>query len=129
MTNKELDIDAYKTFVCPDFNDMDDNCKKLGLDDETIKRCKDIGIEYLKKTYHAPKYSSIKFVIPAFIYIGTNMYCKDGVKCLGSGRMTKKIGGREIAILYGITDSTVSKWVTDIISVLGIKRIKSLEEW
>lgn len=128
MANKELDINACKTFVCPDFNDIDINCKKLGLDDETINRCKDIGIEYLKKTYHTPKYTSIKFVIPAFIYIGANMYCKDGVKYLGSGNMCKKIGGREIATLYGITGSTVSKWITDVISVLEIKRIKSRAE-
>ena len=40
MTNIELDIEACKTFVCPNFNEMDISCKKLGLDEETIKDVK-----------------------------------------------------------------------------------------
>lgn len=123
MTNKELDIEACKTFVCPNFNDIDINCKELGIDDETIKICKDIATEYLKKTYHTPKYSSIKFVMPAFIYIGANMYYEDGVRyIIGGGNVHRKLGRGEIGALYGVTEATVSKWVTHVILVLGIKR-------
>lgn len=124
MTNKELDIEACKTFVCPNFNEMEINCKKLGLDDETIKICKEIGIEYLRKTYHTPKYASINSVIPAFIYIGSNLYYEDGIRCIpGAGRnRRRKIGRRELGALYGVTGITVSKWIGDIISILDIQR-------
>lgn len=124
MTNKELDIEACKMFVCPNFNEMGDKCKKLGLNDEDIKRCKDIGIEYLKKTYHAPKYASIKSVIPAFIYVGANMCYTGGVRYLpSSSNMRRKVSQIDVAISYDISTTTVSKWVAVIISILEIKRI------
>lgn len=101
MTNKALDIEACKLFVCPSLNEMDNNCKKLGLDDETIIICKSIATEYLKKTYHKPKYSSIKFVIPAFIYIGSNLYYEDGIRHIpGQGSYKRKVSLKEIATLY-----------------------------
>lgn len=102
---------------------MDTNCKKLGLDDETAKICKSIATEYLKKTYHEPKYASIKSVIPAFIYIGANMYYEDRIRYIMCGNIKKKIGMAEIVTLYHVSVATGSKWFNNVISMLGIRKV------
>lgn len=101
---------------------MNNNCRKLGLDEETIKRCRDIGIEYLKKTYHMPTYASINYVIPAFIYIGANMYYEDRIRYIMCGNIKKKIGMSEIVTLYDVSVATGSKWLNNVISVLEIRK-------
>jgi TPR repeat protein len=68
---KDLDKQACRTFVCPNLALMDEKGKELELKDVTIKRAKDMAIEYFKKTYQEPHYSSAKNLLPAFMYMAS----------------------------------------------------------
>jgi hypothetical protein len=48
---KDLDKQACRTFVCPNLALIDEKGKELGLRDATIKKAKDMAIEYFTKTY------------------------------------------------------------------------------
>ncbi|MBZ5529590.1 MAG: hypothetical protein LAN71_17045 [Acidobacteriia bacterium] len=52
--NCNLEEIDCKTFACPSLNLIDEKGKELRLKDVTIKKAKDMAIEYLKKTYHVP---------------------------------------------------------------------------
>ena len=101
MTNKELEIKGCKIFVCPNLKMIDDKGKELGLREHTIKRANKIAVEYIKKTYGAPRYSSIKSLIPAFIYISS---------ILENDRRIQK----DIAKVFGCSTTLITKWYLDI---------------
>lgn len=107
---KDLDKQACKTFVCPNLSLIDEKGKELNLKDETIKTAKDMAIEYFKKTYRMPHYSSAKHLLPAFTYIAS---------ILKNERKTQW----DIEIVYGVSCVTIRKWYLDISKVLNIKVI------
>ena len=107
---KDLDKKGCKAFVCPNLSLIDKKGKELQLKDATIKKAKDIAVEYFKKTYHRPHYSSVKYLLPAFIYIAS---------ILENERRTQW----DVANIFGMTITTIRKWYRDISDVLDIKII------
>lgn len=108
MIPENLETQAYELFVYPNLVLIDKNCKKLGLKDETIKYAKDLAIEYIKKTYHQPRYSHIKFLLPAFVHIAS---------ILNDDRRTQ----RDIAEAFGVTSTLIRKWYLHIVEIMNIK--------
>lgn len=107
MNKKELDIKGCRTFVCPNISLIEEKGKELLLKDSTIKRAKDLAIEYFKKTYRRPHYSSAKHLLPAFVYIASVLE--------GERRFQK-----EVAEAFGTTNVTITKWYRDIEETMGL---------
>lgn len=107
MIPEELETKAYEVFVYPNISIIDKKGKELKMRDETIKRAQDLAAEYIKKTYHQPRYSHIKFLLPAFVYISA---------ILDDDRRTQY----EIAQAFGVTESSVRKWYAHIKEIMGI---------
>ncbi len=107
MIPADLETRAYEIFVYPNLDLIDINCKKLDLKDETIKYAKDLATGYIKKTYHQPPYSHIKFLLPSFVYIAT---------IVRDDRRTQ----REIAKAFGMTKTLMRKWYVHIKSTMNI---------
>lgn len=110
MIPEDLETKAYDVFVYPSLSTIGIKGKELGLKDETIKRAQDLAIEYIKKTYHQPLYSHIKFLLPAFVYIAA---------ILDDDRRTQY----DIAQAFGVTESSVRKWYLHIKEIMNIKII------
>lgn len=108
MTSEDLETKAYDLFVYPNLLTIDIRGKELRLKDETIKHAKDLAIEYIKKTYHQPRYSHIKFLLPAFVYIAA---------ILDDDRRTQN----EVAQAFGVTESSVRKWYLHVKDIMNIK--------
>src|SRR3972149_6869005 len=147
---KELEIQGCRKFVCPNLCLLDEKGKELNLKEETIKRSKNIAIDYFKKTYHNPNYSAKK-VLAAILYIASILE--------GEKKSQKNIANRyfdivrfssydhsirqlwpafiytasiiendkrtqlEICQVSGVSASVISKWYRDILRVLGMKAI------
>ena len=107
MTVEDLEARAYETFVYPNVALIETKGKELGLKDETIKKAMDMATEYIKKTYHNPQYSHIKFLLPGFIYISS---------VLNDDRRTQ----RDIARAFGVTSSSIRKWYMHIEEIMEI---------
>lgn len=107
MIPEHLETQAYELFVYPNLVLIDENCKKLGFKDETIKQAKYLATEYIKKTYHQPRYSHIKFLLPAFVHISS---------ILNDDRRTQ----REIAEAFGVTSTLIRKWYLHIVDVMNL---------
>ncbi len=108
MTNKELDILACKKFVCPNIGLIDQKGKELELKDETIKKAKDLAVEYFKRTYHSPRYSSVKSLLPSFVLAASILE--------GDRRFQSKV-----AKAFGVSNATIRKWYIDIIDTMDLK--------
>jgi len=108
MTAKELEILGCRTFVCPNLKLIDEKGKELNLSEDTIKKAKDMAVEYFKKTYRRPHYSSAKHVLPAFVHIASIV-------------KGEKRSQSNVADIFGFSHSTVRKWYFDIIDTLDIK--------
>lgn len=104
---KELEIQGCRTFVCPNLSIIGKRGKELNLKEETIGRAKNLAVEYFKKTYHRPHYSSVKSLLPAFIYVASVL---EG----------EKINQTDIVKVFGTSQSTIRKWHNDITDTLGI---------
>lgn len=115
MTNKELEIQGCKVFVCPNLKMIYEKGNELLLSEITTKKAEDLAVRYFKKTYHTPKYTSAKFLLPAFIYIASIFESQK--KGLEHERRTQ----REIAAVFGITESVIRKWYSEITNELNIK--------
>lgn len=102
---KDLEIRACKEFICPNLYLIEQKGKELYLSDETIKRAKDLTIEYLKKTYHTPRYSHIKYLLPSFLYIASII---DGDRRFQD----------QVAEAFGISTKTMRKWNEDIMGTI-----------
>jgi len=87
----------------------------LKLNEITIKKAENLAIRYFKKAYHAPKYTSAKFLLPAFIYIASIFESQK--KGLEHERRTQ----REVAAVFGITELVIRKWYSEITNELNIK--------
>lgn len=71
LIGKGLEREGCKVFVCPNISLIYEFCKRLNLTDAVAECAKEMAIDYFKKTYHSPKYSSAKPVIIACIYIAS----------------------------------------------------------
>ena len=107
MNRKELEMQGCRTFVCPNISLIEEKGKELLLKDSTIKRAKGLTIEYFKKTYRNPHYSSAKHLLPAFLYIASVLE--------GERRFQK-----EVAEVFGTTNVTVLKWYRDITKTMNL---------
>lgn len=108
---KDLEIQGCKIFICPNLGMIDIKGKETNLSEKAINRAKDLANEYVKRTYQRPHYSSIKNLIPAFIYIASII--EDG----WDDRKTQF----EISQAFGTTECTVRKWYKDVIEILSIE--------
>jgi len=82
--------------------------------DVTIRKAKDMAIEYFRKTYQRPHYSSAKSLLPSFMYIAS---------IIENDRRTQWDMERS----YGVSSATIRKWYKDISDVLDIKIISGKE--
>lgn len=105
---KDLEAQGYETFVCPSLVLIEQKGKELYLNDETIKMAKDLANRYLKKTYHFPHYTHIKYLLPSFIYIASIL-------------SHDKRSQNEITEAFGITLATIRKWNEDIANTLDLE--------
>lgn len=112
MDNGELEAIGCKTFACSSLNLIDEKGKELGLRDSTIKRAKDMASEYLKKTYHRPRYSSVIYLLPSFVHIAS---------ILEEDPILKS----KIMNVFGSSGPTITKWDKDIIDTLNIQITES----
>lgn len=109
MVNKELELKACKLFVCPNLNSINIICKELDFEnDDVAKKAKELAIEYLKKTYHKPRYTHVKFIIPACVYLA----------CIVKGeRRTQS----EISSVANCCTALITKWWNDIADELDFE--------
>jgi len=108
----DLEIQGYNIFVYPNLALIDIKCKELGLSDNVVERAKSLADEYIKRTYRRPRYSSIKHVIPAFVYIASILEND------WDNRKTQF----EVAKAFGTAEGTVRKWYRDVIEILDIRK-------
>lgn len=113
-TIKELEMLACEKFVCPNIGIIEEKGKLLNLKERTIERAKKLAIEYFKKTYHRPHYSSARHVLPAFVYIAS---------ILESDRRSQI----EISSAFSTTKVTIIRWYKDILKVLNIELVAQEE--
>lgn len=113
---KELEIQGCRTFVCPNLSLIDKKGNELGLRDTTIKRSKDMAIEFFKKTYHKPHFSSARHVIPGIVYIAS---------IIEDDRKSQK----DIAKIFDVSLCTIKKWYRDVMVVLDIKTLKKEKQF
>ena len=107
--NKDnLEAIGCRTFAGRNLTLIDEKGKELGLSNEIIEEAKAIAIEYLKKTYLRPHYSSVIHLLPSFVYIAS----------IRNGNMIKK---KRVADVFGTSGVTVNKWIKDIIDTLKIE--------
>jgi len=111
MTSKELDILACRTYVCPNMGLIEQKGKELNLNERVIERAKNMAIEYFKKTYRKPHYSSSRYLFPAFIYLAAIL----------EGEKRRQ---NDVAKIFDVTSLTITRWYRDIMSTLDIKIIK-----
>ena len=111
MTSRELDILACRTYVCPNMGLIEQKGKDLNLSDRVIERAKNMAVEYFKKTYRKPHYSSSRYLFPAFIYLATIL----------EGEKRKQ---DDIAKIFGVTNLTITRWYRDIMLTLDIEILK-----
>lgn len=107
---KDLDKQACK-FTCPNLSLIDRKGKELQLKEETIERAKNMATEYFRRTYRIPRYSSSRYLLPAFLYIASKFEKE---------RLTQF----DIEKAFGISSVTIRKWYKDIADVLNIKITK-----
>lgn len=108
----ELERMGCKTFVCPNISLIEETCKNEGIRDDIIERAREIAIEYFKKTYHNPRYTSAIYVLPATVYISCRLK--------GDKRSQTDIGR-----MFGVSHTVIKKWYRDIMKELNIKTFKA----
>lgn len=108
---KELKIQGYKKFICPNISLIDDICKDYNIREDIIEKTKDIAIEYFKKTYDNPPYSSAVHVLPAAFYIASRL-------------KGEKRSQKDVALKFYTTVVTIKKWYINIMIVLDIKTLE-----
>ncbi len=105
---RELEIQACKTFVCPNMGLINQKGKILELKDSTIERAKNMATEYFRKTYREPRYLSSRYMLPAFMYIASVLE-------------DDKRNQTQISNLFSVTTPTMKKWCKDILNTLNIE--------
>ena len=113
MSNlKKLEKQGCRTFVCPNLSIMEAKCKELNIREDIIERSKSMAIEYFRKTYHKPHYSSAKHVIPSIVYI---------VSILEGEKRSQE----EIAKMFGTSSITIRKWQKDVMGIMDIRDLET----
>ena len=112
---KELERQGYKTFICPNISLIDDICKEYHIREDIVERAKNIAIDYFKKTYHNPPFSSAVHVLPSAFYIASRL-------------KGQKRSQRYVATMFGISHVTIKKWYENIMFVLDIKSLDKEKE-
>lgn len=122
MVNKELDLEACRVFVCPNINLVDEKCRENNISPEIIENIKGMLHEYLKATYHYPRYRDVKMLFPAVLYIVTNMKIMNGKKTVDTRGNTSYGYTLDFCCsVFGFSTSTTTrKWVRDILKELKI---------
>lgn len=137
MANKDLDVKACKTFVCPNIGLIDERCKEHNVPAKIIKTTRDLAVEYFKNTYHQPRYGNVKILFPAFLYIALNMKVIDGNRALDirggpqfiswillpeSCRQEFTMCSQDLCcVIFGSSVSvTIRKWIKEILKELKI---------
>ena len=105
---KKLEIQGCRTFVCPNLSLIDEKGKDLNLREDTIKRSKDMAIEFFRKTYHKPHFSSARHVIPGIVYLA----------CIFEDDKRLR---EDIAKAFGVSGCTVTKWYRGATDTLDIE--------
>lgn len=108
---EELEMQGCKTFICPNLSIMEEKCKEANIETNIIERSKSMAIEYFRKTYRRPHYSSARHVIPAIVYIASIL----------EGDKRSKV---KIAKAFGVSHVTIRKWQSDVMEVLDIKKLE-----
>lgn len=133
MSNKELDLLACKTFVCPNLHLIDAICSKLYFSDNQVaEKTREIVVAYLKKTYHMPQFSHINKVIPAAIWVAGCLLMNEQRsfedKLLQAewdanrfSRYKQRRTQQEIAICANTTPITIRKMGYKIIAELNLE--------
>lgn len=103
----KVDNGTYNTFICPNLDPIDKKGKQLNLNEETIKRAKNMAFDYFRKTYNNPNYSFAKSLLPAFMYMASVLE-------------NEKIFQKDIIKVFGTSPPTIKKWCNDITDILGI---------
>jgi hypothetical protein len=107
INNDNLEAIGCRTFACTNLSLIDEKGKELGLSNEIIEKAKAMAIEYLKKTYLRPRYSSVIYLLPSFLFIAS----------IRDGNMIKK---KRVADVFETSSATINKWNNDIIDTLKI---------
>lgn len=113
MANRKLELEACRIFVCPNLSLIDQKGKELEMMDDTIEKAKNMAIEYFKKTYHRPKYTAVKYLMPSFLYLASIAAERVGSK----DRKTQE----DMSRVFGIGIPTIKRWNKDIINTLGLR--------
>lgn len=111
---KELEKQGCKAFVCPNISLIDDVCKEYNISENIIKTAKNIAIEYFKKTYHNPPFSSAMHVLPSAFYMASRL----------EGRKMSQI---DVGHMFNVSHVTVKKWYENIMFVLDIKNLNKVK--
>ena len=109
MSNKDLEIAGCRAFICPNMDLLEKWAKRLELSNLVIDQAKAISNEYIKRTYHSPKYRSVKPMIAACIYIAS-IICNE--------RRTQG----EIHDVSNVSPRSICKWYVTIFNELSKKR-------
>lgn len=97
----------------PNLKIIDEKCKELHLRKDTIEKAKDLALQYFKKTYKSPRYSSAKHLLASFVYIAMMLKCEKRYQ-------------NEIEEAFGTTHVTINKWYHDIVDTLDIEVDKNV---
>lgn len=108
---KTLEMQGCRTFVCPNLSIIEEKCKTSNIRSDIVERSKSMAMEYFRKTYHRPHYSSARHVIPAIVYIASIL----------EGDKRSKV---YIANIFGVSYITIRKWQTDVMEVLDIEKLE-----
>jgi len=114
LKGKDLEEYTCKEFICPNLNQIDIKGKELGLSEDAIKLARNVATDYFRKTYHKPKYGSLNFLVPTFLYIAAS---------LSKEVRTQK----EVASVCGCSEVTLRKWINEIIKELEAPSLLRLE--
>lgn len=126
MANKELEILACRTIVCPNFNFFNQICEYNNIPEDLRDKAKEMAYEFLKRTYHIQHYGAIKSLFPAFLFMAMSMHTDpiDGKRKVES-RIPRNVERHYLD--FGYTEHTVRKWVRKICHELGIGYYNSLK--
>ncbi len=118
---KDLEISACKHFVCPNLHLIDEKCKEIGIYEDEIKNIKEFAVEYFMRTYHSPRYSGVRCLLPAFVYITMNIEREGDLKYIFLANSFKKAYSMQYCgLIFDVSIGSVSKWTKDIAKEMNI---------
>jgi hypothetical protein len=115
---RQLESIGCKTFACPSLSLIDEKGRELGLKNETIVKAKNMAVEYLKETYHNPRYSFFPRLLASFVYIAAIL--EEDPK-----NEESRFFRYNIMNTFCVSHSTFNKYIKDIIETLEIDIINT----